>query len=82
MTFLQPLLLIALPLIALPIIIHLIHLYRRRQVKWAAMMFLMAAQRMNKGFTRLRQILILLFRVLTLAAILLVIARPLFHSQR
>src|SRR3954470_20531307 len=68
MTFLQPALLLALPLAALPVIIHLIHLYRRRQVKWAAMMFLLAAQRMNKGLSRLRQILILAFRVLPLAA--------------
>ena len=77
MTFLAPALLLALPLAALPVIIHLIHLYRRRQVKWAAMMFLLAAQRMNKGLSRLRQILILTLRVLAVAAILFVITRPL-----
>jgi hypothetical protein len=77
MTFLQPLMLLALPLAALPVIIHLIHLYRRRQVKWAAMMFLLAAQRMNKGFSRLRQVLILALRVLVLAAIILAVGRPL-----
>ncbi len=77
MTFLQPALLIALPLAALPVVIHLIHLYRRRQVKWAAMIFLLAAQRMNKGLSRLRQILILALRVLAVAAILFVITRPL-----
>ena len=77
MTFLQPAFLFALPLAALPVIIHLIHLYRRRQVKWAAMMFLQAAQRMNKGLSRLRQILILALRVLAIAAILFVITRPL-----
>ena len=77
MTFLQPALLFALPLAALPVIIHLIHLYRRRQVKWAAMMFLLAAQRMNKGLSRLRQILILLLRALAVAAIIFVITRPL-----
>jgi hypothetical protein len=71
MTFLAPALLFALPLAALPVIIHLIHLYRRRQVKWAAMMFLLAAQRMNKGLSRLRQILILALRVLAVAAIIL-----------
>ncbi|MDP1587541.1 MAG: BatA domain-containing protein, partial [Prosthecobacter sp.] len=70
MTFLVPALLFALPLAALPVVIHLIHLYRRRQVKWAAMMFLRMAQRMNKGLSRLRQILILAFRVLAVAAIL------------
>ena len=77
MTFLQPALLAALPLAALPVIIHLIHLYRRRQVKWAAMMFLLTAQRMNKGLSRLRQILILAMRVAAVAAILFVITRPL-----
>lgn len=77
MTFLQPTLLLALPLAALPVIIHLIHLYRRRQVKWAAMIFLLAAQRMNKGLSRLRQILILALRVLAVAAIIFVITRPL-----
>src|SRR5471032_1049150 len=77
MTFLAPALLVALPLAALPVVIHLIHLYRRRQVKWAAMMFLLTAQRMNKGLSRLRQILILTLRVLAVAAILFVITRPL-----
>ena len=77
MSFLQPLLLWGLPLAALPVIIHLIHLHRRRTVKWAAMMFLLAAQRMNKGFSRLRQILILAFRVLAVMALVFVISRPL-----
>jgi hypothetical protein len=77
MTFLVPSLLVALPLALLPIIIHLIHLYRRRQVKWAAMMFLYMAQRMNRGLSRLRQVLILALRVLAVAAILFVITRPL-----
>src|SRR3954465_1052119 len=77
MTFLAPLLLWGLPLAALPIIIHLIHLHRRRTVPWAAMMFLLAAQRMNKGFSRLRQWLILAFRVLAIAALIFMITRPL-----
>ncbi len=77
MSFLQPLLLFGLPLALLPVIIHLIHLLRRRQVKWAAMMWLMQAQRMNKGLSKLRQYLILLFRALAVAAIIFVICRPL-----
>src|SRR6478736_4676234 len=77
MSFLAPLLLFALPLAALPVIIHLIHLHRRRTVKWAAMMFLLAAQRMNKGLSRLRQFLILAFRVLAVAMLIFVISRPL-----
>ena len=77
MSFLQPLLLLGLPLAALPVIIHLIHMYRRRRVKWAAMMFLHTAQRMNKGLSRLRQIIILALRVLALLTIILMVARPL-----
>ena len=38
MSFLAPILLIGLPLALVPVVIHLIHLMRRRQVKWAAMM--------------------------------------------
>ncbi len=58
MSFLQPLLLIALPLIALPIIIHLINQRRYQTIHWAAMMFLLAANRMSRGYARLRQWLI------------------------
>ena len=77
MGFLQPLALIALPLIALPIIIHLVNQYRHRTVPWAAMMFLMHAKRMSKGMARLRHFLILLMRVLAIATLIFVISRPL-----
>ena len=77
MSFLQPLALIALPLIALPIIIHLINQQRHRTVPWAAMMFLMRAKRMSRGMARLRHLLILLMRVLAIAALIFAISRPL-----
>lgn len=77
MSFLAPYLLLALPLAALPVVIHLIHLRRRRTIEWAAMMFLFAAQQMNRGYTRLRQYLILAARVAAVLGIIFVIARPL-----
>ena len=77
MSFLQPLALIALPLIALPVIIHLINQQRHRTVPWAAMMFLMRAKRMSRGMARLRHLLILLMRVLAIAALIFAISRPL-----
>ena len=77
MGFLQPLALIALPLIALPILIHLINQHRHRTIPWAAMMFLMRAKRMSKGMARLRHFLILLMRVLAVAALVFVVGRPL-----
>ncbi len=77
MSFLAPLLLYALPLAALPVIIHLIHLYRRRTIQWAAMMFLLMAQQMNRGYSRLRQMLILALRVLAVLGLIFLVARPL-----
>jgi hypothetical protein len=55
----------------------LIHLHRRRAVRWAAMMFLRAAQRMNQGLSKLRQYLILALRVLAIAALIFMAGRPL-----
>ncbi len=77
MSFLAPFLLFALPLAALPVIIHLIHLHRRRTIPWAATMFLRMAQKMNRGFSRIRQFLILAARVLAVLALIFVVSRPL-----
>jgi hypothetical protein len=77
MSFLQPMLLYGLPLMALPIIIHLINQRRYQTVRWAAMMFLLAANRMSRGYARLRQWLIMAFRMLAIAALAFAVARPL-----
>ena len=77
MSFLHPFLLIALPLIAVPIIIHLIHQRRFQTVQWAAMTFLLAATKMSKGYARIRQWLILAARVLAIAGLIFAISRPL-----
>ncbi len=77
MSFLQPLLLAALPLIALPILIHLINQRRFQTIRWGAMMFLLTANRMSRGYAKLRQWLILLFRTLAIAGLIVGVARPL-----
>ncbi len=77
MSFLQPWLLLGLPLIALPIIIHLINQWRFQTIRWAAMMFLLSAQRMARGYSRLRQWLILLFRTVVVATLVFAVSRPL-----
>src|SRR5437762_1323202 len=77
MTFLQPLLLAALPLVALPVIIHLINQRRYQTIRWAAMIFLLAASRMSRGYARLRQLLILLFRMVAIAGLVFTVSRPL-----
>src|SRR5436305_67203 len=77
MTFLQPLMLAALPLVALPVIIHLINQRRYQTIRWAAMMFLLAANRMSRGYAKLRQWLILLARMLAVAGLVFAVGRPL-----
>lgn len=77
MSFLQPLLLAALPLVALPIVIHLINQRRYQTIQWAAMMFLLAANRMSRGYARLRQWWIMLFRMLAIAGLIFAVSRPL-----
>jgi Aerotolerance regulator N-terminal len=77
MSFLQPMLLAALPLLALPVVIHLINQRRYQSIRWAAMIFLLAANRMSRGYARLRQWLILACRMLAVAGLVFVISRPL-----
>jgi len=77
MSFLNPLILAALPLMVLPILIHLINQHRHRTVQWAAMMFLVSAKRMHKGMARLRYLLIMLMRIAAIGAMILAFSRPL-----
>ncbi len=77
MSFLQPYILWGLPLIFLPVLIHLFNRLRHRSVPWAAMMFLRSATRKSTRYARLRQFLILLFRVLAVLGLVLAISRPL-----
>ena len=77
MSFLAPMLLAGLPLVALPIIIHLINQRRFQTIRWGAMMFLLAANRLSRGYARLRQWLIMAFRMLAIAGLIFAIARPL-----
>ncbi|MCM2371947.1 BatA domain-containing protein [Aporhodopirellula aestuarii] len=76
MNFLQPWMLAALPLALIPIIIHLINQRRYQSTQWAAMMFLLSANRMNRGYARIRQWLILALRTLVIAALIFAIGRP------
>lgn len=77
MTFLQPFILWGLPLVLLPVIIHLINRMRHRPQPWAAMRFLLSASRASVSHAKLRQLLILLFRMLAVLALVLFLSRPL-----
>ncbi len=77
MIFLNPIWLLALPLIALPILIHLLNHRRHRTIQWGAMQFLLSAKRMSRGMARLRQILIMAARMAAIAGLIFAISRPL-----
>ncbi len=77
MAFLNPLWLLALPLIALPILIHLLNQRRHRSIQWGAMQFLLTAKRMNRGIARLKQILIMAARMAAIAGLIFAVSRPL-----
>ncbi|QDU89828.1 hypothetical protein Pla175_32240 [Pirellulimonas nuda] len=77
MSFLQPWMLAALPIAALPVIIHLINQRRYQTLDWGAMQFLLSANQMSRGFRRLRQWLIMAMRVLAIAGLLFAVSRPL-----
>lgn len=80
-SFIQPIMLAALPLAALPIVIHLINRQRHRTVAWGAMMFLLDAKRMTRGIARLRYWLIMAMRMLAIATLVFAVARPLASGR-
>ncbi|TWU27245.1 BatA domain-containing protein [Bythopirellula polymerisocia] len=82
MSFLfQSLLTIGLPLVALPLVIHLINLRRHQRVNWAAMDFLLESQKRNKKWIMLRQLLLLMLRTTAIALVVLMLAGPILMSQ-
>src|SRR5215471_3791067 len=59
---------------SIPIIIHLLNRKRFRIVTWAAMKFLLAAQKQNTRRMRLEQLILLAVRVLVILLIVLAMA--------
>lgn len=81
MSFTLPTLLtFGLPLVAIPLLIHLINLRRRRRVEWAAMDFLLQSQKRNKKWIFLKQLLLLLMRTAAIGLIALMLAGPVATS--
>ncbi len=80
LTFLNPLLLWAIPLAAVPIVIHLLNRRRFQQVPWAAMEYLLAALKRNRKRLRMEQWLVLLLRTLAVLLLALLVARPQLHG--
>lgn len=73
---LNPLAWWGLTLLSVPILIHLLNRLRYRRVRWAAMEFLLQAQKKFKRRIILEQLLLLLLRCLLVALVVALIARP------
>ncbi|HUS64325.1 MAG TPA: BatA domain-containing protein, partial [Kofleriaceae bacterium] len=76
MSFLAPLMLLGVLGVALPIVIHLIGRRRAKRVRFAALDFLLGSDRKVKRRLRLRELLLLLARVLACLAVPLALAKP------
>jgi hypothetical protein len=76
----QSLLTFGLPLLAIPLVIHLINLRRHRRVQWAAMEFLLASQKRNRKWIVLKQLLLLLMRTAAIALVVFMLAGPVVRS--
>jgi len=80
MSFLGLAFLIALPLTAAPLVLHLLDRRRNVAIEWGAMQFLMAAAARKTSARRLKQWALLLLRTLAVAALILALARPMIPS--
>ncbi|QEF96708.1 hypothetical protein Mal15_07360 [Stieleria maiorica] len=81
MSFLRLGALWALPLVLIPIVIHLIHRRRHPSAPWAAMMFLRRASQSRRGPAKLRRWLILAVRTLVVTAVIVALSRPLSSNR-
>src|SRR3954470_20894070 len=80
MSFLSAAFLLALPLIAVPVAIHLYRGRRRDVVLWGAMQFLAVAVTKGRRMERLEEILLMLLRLAAVTALVLALARPMIRS--
>ena len=76
LAFLNPGLLWALPLAAVPIVIHILNRRRFKRVPWAAMEFLLKAMKRNRKRLRMEQWLVLLLRTLAVLLLALLVDVP------
>ncbi|MCE9519085.1 MAG: BatA domain-containing protein [Verrucomicrobia bacterium] len=76
MNFLNPLLLLGVLGLALPILAHLLNRHQVQRTDWAAMRFLNRSVRVRSRQLRLRDLLLLLMRCLALLMLVFALARP------
>ena len=80
MTFLNPLYLLGLAAAAIPIVIHLLTRKRPKRIAFSSVEFLREVNVAQLRRFRLRELLLLLLRVLTIALLALALSRPAFKG--
>jgi hypothetical protein len=68
-------------LVLLPLLIHLINMLRHRRVKWAAMEFLLQAYKKHRKWIWLKQLLLLLMRMVAVALLVAMLAQWVTRGQ-
>ena len=82
MQFVNPLFLIALTALAIPILIHLFNFRKYKKVWFTNVHFLKEIQQETKKQSQLRQLLILLSRLLAIAALVMAFAQPYLPASK
>ncbi|WP_083842881.1 BatA domain-containing protein [Schlesneria paludicola] len=80
MTFLSMMFVSALPLVAAPIVIHLLFRRQKKVIRWGAMQFLLDAQRRRRRISRIDDWFLMLLRCAALLFLVLALARPMVRA--
>lgn len=81
MSFLTGMFLWALPLAAVPVVIHLFNRRRRDVVRWGAMQFLLDSHTKKRRIWRVDDLLLMLLRAAAVLMIIFALAQPLVRSS-
>jgi hypothetical protein len=81
MQFVYPSFLFALAAVAIPVIIHLFHFRRYKKIIFSDLRFLKQVQEQNKSKQKLKDLLVLLARILAIAFLVLAFAQPFIPAQ-
>ena len=80
LSILNPVILFFAVLASIPILIHMFHRRRFKEVRWAAMDFLLKSQKKSKSMLKLRHLILLLLRCLSVVLIVLAVSQPLIKA--
>lgn len=81
MEFLYPTFLFALVAVAIPIVVHLYNFRRSKKILFPNVKFIEAVQERTRSHSQLKHLLVLLCRILAIAALVLAFARPFLPAE-